>query len=374
MRNRKRVVFVVAVAAFTLGMVGVGCAATSMSYGDVALSGGYQAGSFPHVWDLTACDMTVSFTYDGNGMVDEFGGSAHAWAELGVRQVGKGDFNPNNYGVWLATDYEWRAGTFNPDPVGAPLQDLDDKLILQRQSGQGEGAYSLPVTPPNPWANHGVWFDRDGVDPWQALMWGAINGSTYNTMGLYDVVISLHATGPGAGTAYMTVNGQAQGFYAPWRNGPPQVTPAGMTWTGDMAHLQVFYGMYGYGATHSATFSGVTVNGCLLTLPATIDVKPGSYPNSINLGSKGVLPVALLAGAGLDLETVDATTVTFAGAAAQRWVMEDVDGDGDLDMLFHFRTKDLGLTVSSTTGSLSGLTTIGQPFQGSDSVRIVRGT
>lgn len=31
------------------------------------------------------------------------------------------------------------------------------------------------------------------------------------------------------------------------------------TFTGDMANPQVFYGLYGYGASHSVTFSNITV-------------------------------------------------------------------------------------------------------------------
>jgi len=108
-------------------------------------------------------------------------------------------------GVWLATDYDWNANTFNPDPPGAPILDLDDKLILQRQGGQGEGAYNLPVSPPSPGNNHRVWWDRDGVDPWQ-------NGETANTGGIYNVEISLHATSDTNGTAYMKINGLYQGF------------------------------------------------------------------------------------------------------------------------------------------------------------------
>ena len=174
------------------------------------------------------------------------------------------DFNPTwdveGSGVWLATDYEWTANTFDPDPPGAPAQDLDDKLILQKAGGHGEGDYNLPSTPPNPWANHAVWFDRDGVNQWQALMWGAIDGVTYNTSGTYDVVITLHATGDTTGTAYMTVNGEPQGFYVPgWHSGPADLMPAGMTFTGDMEHLQVFYGLYGYGATHTVRFTNITV-------------------------------------------------------------------------------------------------------------------
>lgn len=243
----------------------------TVCYDDITLSGGFQSGHFPQVWDLIACDLVISFTYDANGLVDDFGGSAHAWSELGLRTVGYGDFNPTwmveGAGVWLATDYDWAANTFDPDPPGSPTLDLDDKLILQKAGGHGEGDYNLPSTPPNPWANHAVWFDRDGVDQWQAQMWGAIDGVTYNTGGTYDVVITLHATSDTTGEAYMTINGEPQGFYVPnWHSGPADLYPAGMTFTGDMTKMQVFYGLYGYGAMHSVDFKNITVTGCLGTI------------------------------------------------------------------------------------------------------------
>jgi len=178
--------------ALALALIAAPASATgpdTVNYGGVALSGGFQAGHFDDVWDLTACDMTLTFTYNATGMVDDFGGNAHAWAEIGVREVGHGDFNPTwmaeGAGVWLATDYDWTANTF--DPVGALTLDLDDKLILQKGGGMGESAYDLPSPPPNPWANHAVWFDRDGADQWQAQMWGAIDGVTYNTGGTCEV-------------------------------------------------------------------------------------------------------------------------------------------------------------------------------------------
>ena len=102
-----------------------------------------------------------------------------------------------------------------------------------------------------------------------------------------------------------------------------------------------------------------------------IDIKPGSYPNPINLWSKGVVPVALLATDALDLRTLDPESVAFAGAGAVRWTQEDVDGDGDLDMLFFFNTKDLGLTRASTRATLTGMTNAGVVFQGTDTVKIV---
>jgi hypothetical protein len=46
------------------------------------------------------------------------------------------------------------------------------------------------------------------------------------------------------------------------------------------------------------------------TLPV-IDVKPGSFPNSINVRSAGVIPVAILTTGAFDAAAVDPTTVLF---------------------------------------------------------------
>jgi len=245
------------VVAFVLGtMPALAFASDTQNYGNIQLSGGFMSGHFSEVWDLNACDMIISFTYDANGLVDDLGGDgAHAWAELGIRKVGNGDFNPNGAGVWLATDYDWSVNTFDLDPAGAPKLDLDDKLILQRVSGQGEGSYNLPSTPTTPGANHRFWWDRDGVDPWQ-------NGATANTKGIYNIEIRLHAKDLTSGKAYMTINGRDQGFETDGNWNTIELTPAGMTFTGDMAKMQVFYGLYGYGATHSVAFENITVDGC----------------------------------------------------------------------------------------------------------------
>jgi len=345
----------------------------TITHDDVALSGGFQAGHFPQIWDLTKCDMVISFTYDANGLVDDAG--AHAWAELGVREVGYGDFNPTwmseGAGVWLATDYDWTANTFDPDPAGSPTLDLDDKLILQKGGGWGEGSYNLPSTPPNPGANHRVWFDRDGVDQWQARNLLAVDGGTYNTGGTYDIIITLRADSSSSGTAYMTINSLNQGFETDGNWNTMELSPAGMTFTGDMTQMQVFYGLYGYGATHSVTFEDITVTGCLATIEVEIDIKPGSDPNSINLKSKGVVPVAVLTTDDFDASNVDPETVVFAGASPMRWTMEDVDGDDDDDMLFHFKTQELNLTEDSTEATLTGEAYIGQPVKGTDTVNIV---
>lgn len=81
----------------------------------------------------------------------------------------------------------------------------------------------------------------------------------------------------------------------------------------------------------------------------TIDIKPGSYPNSINLGSHGVIPVAILSDADFDATSVDPKTVFLAGAGVRvrgkgnKYLasQEDVNGDGLIDLVVKVETENL---------------------------------
>lgn len=102
-----------------------------------------------------------------------------------------------------------------------------------------------------------------------------------------------------------------------------------------------------------------------------IDIKPGSSQNSINLKSKGVVTVAILTSGNFDARDVNQSSVAFAGAAPVRCVEEDVDGDGDDDLVCHFRTQDLiSLDENSTEAYLTGSTYDGIPIEGADTVDI----
>jgi hypothetical protein len=107
----------------------------------------------------------------------------------------------------------------------------------------------------------------------------------------------------------------------------------------------------------------------------TIDIKPGSFPNSINPRSKGKIAVAILATDTFDATTVDVSTVLFGATATEaapvQSSLEDVDGDGDLDMILHFNTQHTGIQCGDTSAFLTGETFSGQMIEGSDSVNTV---
>jgi hypothetical protein len=111
-----------------------------------------------------------------------------------------------------------------------------------------------------------------------------------------------------------------------------------------------------------------------------IDIKPGSYPNSINLGSNGVVPVGILSDQDFDATWVDPDTVTLAGADVavrgngSRYMAheEDVNADGLTDLVIQVETENLDPDAfQDGYAFLTGQTYEGQPFEGSDEITIV---
>ncbi len=114
-------------------------------------------------------------------------------------------------------------------------------------------------------------------------------------------------------------------------------------------------------------------------LIVSIDIKPGSSPNSINLGSQGTVPVAILSTSNFDATTVNPATVSLAGAdvglrgKSNKYMasIEDINEDGLDDLIVHIETELLELTEGTTKATLEGYTLDGVPIIGMDSVNIV---
>lgn len=109
----------------------------------------------------------------------------------------------------------------------------------------------------------------------------------------------------------------------------------------------------------------------------SLDIKPGSYPNSVNPKSNGKLPIAILTTEDFDGSLVDPVSINFLSASPVMWAMEDVDEDGDMDMILHFKIKELDFSLLVDEGGeypyayLNGETIDAQSIEGKDTVRLV---
>lgn len=130
----------------------------------------------------------------------------------------------------------------------------------------------------------------------------------------------------------------------------------------------------------------------LTLLAIGIDIKPGSFPNSINLGSGGATPVAILGSPELDVNDIDPDSLTLGTAGiktvgkAGRFLcsVEDVSGDfsdvifgleglpdGIDDLVCHFVTMQMVHEEGDTEATLAGALFDGTRIEGTDSVNIV---
>jgi hypothetical protein len=126
-------------------------------------------------------------------------------------------------------------------------------------------------------------------------------------------------------------------------------------------------------AIFNAGSAGACKPGAVISV--NIDIKPGSVPNSINPKSNGVIPVAILTTDDFDATTVDPLSVEFGPNGATefhgRGHIEDADGDGDQDIVLHFKTQQTGILCGDTEANLTGKTTSGQDISGMDEIQTV---
>lgn len=141
----------------------------------------------------------------------------------------------------------------------------------------------------------------------------------------------------------------------------------------------------------------LTVTGMLAAVDVAVDVKPGSCPNPVNLRGRGVVPVAVLGTAELDVREIDPTSIRLQGIPALRSGFEDVglpfepfrgkqdpedcsdlDGDGWEDLTLKFDKQVLAEALGDPPAGtevvlqLTGSLYDGMPIAGED-VIVVRG-
>ena len=116
-----------------------------------------------------------------------------------------------------------------------------------------------------------------------------------------------------------------------------------------------------------------------LGLNVSIDIKPGSAENTVNLSSAGVVPVAIFSSPSFDALRIDPETLFLAGAGVGmvgksgkfQCQQRDVNGDNLMDLVCDFDTAHFLLHTGETLAQLSGATTGGVSIRGQDSIRIV---
>jgi hypothetical protein len=101
----------------------------------------------------------------------------------------------------------------------------------------------------------------------------------------------------------------------------------------------------------------------------------------LNIKSRGRIPVAVFGSETDDVGAVNLSSLTLAGIPSVHSAFEDVDGDGILDLILHFRTQALVQAMESGDSpledgqtrelALSGEFQDGTPCSGSDTVTIL---
>ncbi|MDY7029893.1 MAG: hypothetical protein SVR04_16500 [Spirochaetota bacterium] len=133
-------------------------------------------------------------------------------------------------------------------------------------------------------------------------------------------------------------------------------------------------------------------------IDVSLDVKPGSCPNPVNVNTKGILPAAIVGTKLFDISQIDPAAIRLNGAAPLRWDHEDVTSpfepytgkpldeeactdngpDGYTDLTLKFSTEEMAEAFGPVTDGevlaleLTGELFDGAPIAGEDIIRIIK--
>jgi hypothetical protein len=149
------------------------------------------------------------------------------------------------------------------------------------------------------------------------------------------------------------------------------------TFRGDIDEVEIFNRALTSLEVKSIYEAGSAGKCKIKVIEVQIDIKPGSDPNCINLDANGVIPVAILTTAEFDASTVDPLSVMLEGAvvrvkgkSGRAGSLEDIDGDGDIDLMLQVNNETT-LQSGNSIATLTGMTYDGLAIEGKDQIEIV---
>ncbi|MCH7869962.1 MAG: hypothetical protein IH881_19885 [Myxococcales bacterium] len=142
---------------------------------------------------------------------------------------------------------------------------------------------------------------------------------------------------------------------------------------GDWRGLELANGLI-YGATGSGGLQIVDLGPeYTRLLPVEIAIRGDGESGAVNLASRGVIPVAVLGAPDFDVTEIDRSTLRFAPASATPahkigGHLDDVNGDGHLDLVSHFRIQESGISETDEKACVTGQTFSETPFEGCSAI------
>ncbi|MCH8839506.1 MAG: SBBP repeat-containing protein [Planctomycetes bacterium] len=372
------------------GVTGGNLGGPLVGYGDAFISKFDDSGTLLWTRQLgtTQWDTSYGMAADGLGNIYI---SGYTWGSLEGTNAGYGDAFVSKY-----DDSGTLLWTRQP---GSNLYDISNDVTAD--SAGNVYIAGVTSTGPSNFADHDAFvikYDANGMLLW-SKQFGTVGDDQITGVssdGLGNVYISGHTSGSLGGTNA----GSGDAFFSKYdANGALLWTEQLGTSSDDCSHGVSADGLGNVyisgttlgslGGTNAgnadafiAKFSDPIPEPLILAL---VDIKPGSVPNSVNLKSKGVLPVAILGTDEFDVTEVKFDTLRFGdplligngttGVRPLRSALEDVSGDGLLDLTLKFSTADLveygALGPDTIEGLLTGALFDGTLFEGMDSIRIV---
>jgi hypothetical protein len=212
--------------------------------------------------------------------------------------------------------------------------------------------------------------------------WLGVSSSTFGDFSVSDWTLELIGATSGSGTVPTFFSGTSQGSCC------AHIGTDAIFFLADSDFIE-FSGVKTTFTVTSLPAESVTYNSVRTRFDADrtsvvprvevfIDIKPDSYPNSINPRSKGKIPVAILSSMDFDAPTeVDTESITFGPTGDEESLAfcspspEDINDDGYYDLICHFYTQHAEFECGDSEGILKGQTVDETSVEGSDSVRIV---